>query len=145
MQDQRHYAPSTVSRGLSCVCGYDRIAVINAVLPISPAQHVLRPRRPSQSATPVITHLQFEAMLVRSRELGPQQHALVVLLSMLGLRVSEACTATITDLGMQRGHRVLLVHGKGGTTSLMPLPPAVARAINQVNPPPMDGSKPLGL
>ncbi len=49
---------------------------------------------------------------------------------MLGLRVSEACAATITDLGMQHGHRVLLVHGKGGTTTLMPLPPAVARAID---------------
>jgi len=130
MQDQQHYAPSTVSRRLSCVCGYYKYAVIDPVLTASPAQHVLRPRRPADSTSLGITHPQFEAVLVRSRELGPQPHALVVLLSMLGLRVSEACAATITDLGMQHGHRVLLVHGKGGTTTLMPLPPAVARAID---------------
>ncbi len=43
MQDQQHYAPSTVSRRLSCVCGYYKYAVIDPVLTASPAQHVLRP------------------------------------------------------------------------------------------------------
>jgi site-specific recombinase XerD len=57
-------------------------------------------------------------------------HALIVLLGMLGLRVGEACRARIEELSMQFGHRVLLVHGKGGKDALMPLPPAVARSID---------------
>jgi integrase len=57
---------------------------------------------------------------------------LILLLGLLGLRVSEACAVDINDLGMEHGHRVVLVHGKGGTRTLMPLPPAVARAVDQL-------------
>jgi site-specific recombinase XerD len=35
------------------------------------------------------------------------------------------------DLGEERGHRVLRVRGKGGKVVLLPLPPVVARAIDQ--------------
>ena len=55
-----------------------------------------------------------------------------MLLGLLGLRVGEACAANIEDLGMEHGHIVLLVHGKGGKNVLMPLPPAIARAIDLV-------------
>ncbi|WP_255472819.1 tyrosine-type recombinase/integrase [Micromonospora sp. MP36] len=43
----------------------------------------------------------------------------------------EACGANIGDLGEEHGHRVLRVHGKGGKVALVPLPPAVARAIDR--------------
>jgi hypothetical protein len=39
--------------------------------------------------------------------------------------------ANITDLGEEHGHRVLRVRGKGGQVVLVPLPPAVARAIDR--------------
>ncbi|MFF5235523.1 tyrosine-type recombinase/integrase [Dactylosporangium sp. NPDC000521] len=35
----------------------------------------------------------------------------------------------MSDLGEEHGHRVLRVRGKGGKVVLIPLPPAVARAI----------------
>jgi integrase/recombinase XerD len=50
---------------------------------------------------------------------------------LLGLRIFEACGASITDLSDEHGHRVLRVHGKGGKVVLVPLPPAVARAIDR--------------
>jgi len=56
--------------------------------------------------------------------------ALVALLGLLGLRIFEACGANIADLGEEHGHRVLRVRGKGGKVVLVPLPPAVARAID---------------
>jgi hypothetical protein len=52
--------------------------------------------------------------------------ALIARLGLLGLRVSETRRADVGDLGEEHGHRVLLVHGKGGNESLVPLPPAVA-------------------
>ena len=55
--------------------------------------------------------------------------ALVALLGLLGLRIFEACGADIADLGEEHGHRVLRVHGKGDKIALVPLPPAVNRAI----------------
>jgi integrase/recombinase XerD len=130
MQETRRYAPATVARRLSTVCGFYRTMVIDGLLTASPAEYVRRPHRPTESPTLGLTHLQFEAMLVRSREAGPTPHAVIVLLGLLGLRVSEACALSLDDLGFEHGHRVVLVHGKGGTRTLMPLPPAVARALD---------------
>jgi integrase/recombinase XerD len=54
------------------------------------------------------------------------------MLGLLGLRIFEACGATIDNLGEEHGHRVLKIRGKGDKTVLIPLPPAVARAIDRV-------------
>jgi integrase len=53
------------------------------------------------------------------------------MLGLLGLRIFEACGSTIADLGEEHGHRVLRVCGKGGKVVLVPLPPAVGRAIDR--------------
>ena len=52
------------------------------------------------------------------------------MLGLLGLRIFEATSADITDLGEEHGHRVLRVCGKGTKVVLVPLPPAVGRAID---------------
>lgn len=53
------------------------------------------------------------------------------MLGLLGLRIFEATGSTIDDLGEEHGHRVLRVCGKGGKVVLVPLPPAVGRAIER--------------
>ena len=53
------------------------------------------------------------------------------MLGLLGLRIFEATSADITDLGEEHGHRVLRVCGKGSKIVLVPLPPAVGRAIDR--------------
>jgi integrase/recombinase XerD len=47
------------------------------------------------------------------------------------LRIFEATGSNINDLGEEHGHRVLEVRGKGGKVVLVPLPPAVGRAIER--------------
>ncbi len=59
-----------------------------------------------------------------------RDHALVSLLALNGLRVSEAIGADIAALGLERGHRTLTVVRKGGKTVTLPLAPRVARAID---------------
>jgi integrase len=54
------------------------------------------------------------------------------MLGLLGLRIFEATSADIADLGDEHGHRVLRVCGKGAKVVLVPLPPAVGRAIDRV-------------
>jgi len=53
------------------------------------------------------------------------------MLGLLGLRIFEATSADIADLGEAHGHRVLRVCGKGTKIVLVPLPPAVGRAIDR--------------
>ena len=59
-----------------------------------------------------------------------QDHALISLLALNGLRVSEAIGADIEDLGLERGHRTLTILRKGGKVVTIPLAPRTARAID---------------
>jgi site-specific recombinase XerD len=131
MQEVRRFKPSTVSRRFSVTAGFYRTAVIDGVLEHSPAEHVRRPTVPPESPTLGFSHLQFEAILTAARE-SPSRcdFALVAMLGLLGLRIFEATGADIADLGEEHGHRVLRVCGKGAKVVLVPLPPAVGRAID---------------
>jgi integrase len=63
--------------------------------------------------------------------LGPPiEHALISLLALNGLRVSEATGADIEHSGLERGHRTLTVTRKGGKVVTVPLAPRTARAID---------------
>ena len=54
-------------------------------------------------------------MLLVTAGLGPPlEHALISLLALNGLRVSEATGADIEHLGLERGHRTLTITRKGG-------------------------------
>ena len=132
MQELRRFKPSTVSRRFSVAAGFYRTCVIDGVLEHSPAEHVRRPSVPPESPTLGFTHLQFEALLTAARESANRyDFALVAMLGLLGLRIFEATGASIGDLGEEHGHRVLRVCGKGGKVVLVPLPPAVGRAIDR--------------
>ena len=132
MQEVRGFKPSTVSRRFSVTAGFYRTCVIDGVLEHSPAEYVRRPAVPAESPTLGFTHLQFEALLTAARQsANPYDFALVAMLGLLGLRIFEATGANISDLGEEHGHRVLRVCGKGGKVVLVPLPPAVGRAIDR--------------
>jgi site-specific recombinase XerD len=53
------------------------------------------------------------------------------MLLLLGLQIFEATGSNIDDLGEEHGHRVLRVRGKGDKVVLVPLPPAVSRALER--------------
>jgi integrase/recombinase XerD len=87
---------------------------------------------PAESPTLGLTHLQFEALLTAARTSANRcDFALVTMLGLLGLRILEATGSDIEDLGEEHGHRVLRVRGKGDKVVLVPLPPAVGRAIER--------------
>jgi integrase/recombinase XerD len=132
VQEIRRFRPSTVSRRFSVTAGFYRTCVLDGILEHSPAEHVRRPAVPAESPTLGFTHLQFEALLTAARESpNPYDFALVAMLGLLGVRIFEATGADIADLGEEHGHRVLRLCGKGTKIVLVPLPPAVGRAIDR--------------
>ena len=70
------------------------------------------------------------ALLVAAGLGPPLEHALISLLALNGLRVSEATGADIEHLGLERGHRTLTITRKGGKVVTIPLAPRTARAIH---------------
>ena len=132
MQEVRRFKPSTVSRRFSVAAGFYRTCVIDGLMEHSPAEHVRRSSVPTESPTLGFTHLQFEALLTTARaSQDPGDFALVAMLGLLGLAIFEATCADIADLGDEHGHRVLRVCGKGTKVVLIPLPPAVGRALDR--------------
>ena len=128
--EQRAYAPSTIGRRFSTVGGFYKYAVIDGHLPSDPTLAVSRPKVPWEGQRRTVLHpLEFAAVLTASRTDGATSHALVALLGMIGLRVSEACHIDVTDLRYQSGYELLSIMGKGRKPADIPLPVPVLRAV----------------
>jgi integrase/recombinase XerD len=98
------------------VAGFYRYAVEEELLDRSPAVHVRRPRVDYKSHATALDRNEMGAILVAAG-LGPApEHALISLLALNGLRISEATGADIEALGVERGHRTLVITRKGGST-----------------------------
>jgi integrase/recombinase XerD len=112
------------------VSGFYKYAVEEELLEHSPAAHVRRPRLDYESHATALDRNELGALLVAAG-LGPAaEHALISLLALNGLRVSEATGADIEHLGLERGHRTLVITRKGGKVVTIPLAPRTARAID---------------
>jgi len=106
--ESRGYAAATVARGAT------------------------RPKVAWEGQKRTVLHpLEFAAVLAAARTSGANDHALVCLLGMLGLRVSEACATDITDLRYEAGYELLHVLGKGAKPADIPLPIPVLRAVRE--------------
>jgi site-specific recombinase XerD len=97
--ESRGYAAATVARRFGTVATFYKYAVIDGVIPANPADAVSRPKVAWEGQKRTVLHpLEFPALLSAARTSSPNDHALVCMLGMLGLRVSEACNADITDI-----------------------------------------------
>ncbi|HEX7267796.1 MAG TPA: tyrosine-type recombinase/integrase [Streptosporangiaceae bacterium] len=96
----------------------------------SPAAHVRRPRLDYESHATGLDRNELGARLVAAGLGQPAQHALISLLALNGLRVSEAVGADIEAPGVERGHRTLVITRKGGKVVTILLAPRTARAID---------------
>jgi integrase/recombinase XerD len=123
-------ARATVTRRLSAIAGFYRYAVEEELLGTSPAAHVRRPRVDYESHAVALDRNELGALLVAAGLAAPGEHALISLLALNGLRVSEATGADIEHLGLERGHRTLTITRKGGKIVTIPLAPRTARAID---------------
>ncbi|MCW2935285.1 MAG: integrase [Actinomycetia bacterium] len=128
--EARGRARATVTRRLCTIAGLYKYAVEEELLDHSPAAHVRRPRLDYESHATALDRNELGAILVAAGLGPPAEHALVSLLALNGLRVSEATGADIEHMGTERGHRTLVITRKGGKVVTIPLAPRTARAID---------------
>ena len=128
--EARGRARATITRRLCTIAGFYRYAVEEDLREHSPAAHVRRPRLDYESHAIGLDRNELGALLVAAGHGSPARHALISLLALNGLRVSEATGADIENLAVERGHRTLVISRKGGKVATIPLAPRTARAID---------------
>ena len=132
MPSERMYRPMPVSwrrrrtsvavdrgRRLSALAGFYGYALDMEVVSRNPLSPVKRPKVGTDMSTG-LDRDELGALISAARSDGPRSNALVLLLGLNGLRVSEALEADVTDLSTERGHRVLRVTRKGGGVQRSP-------------------------
>jgi integrase/recombinase XerD len=107
--EARGRARATITRRLCTVAGFCRYAVEEDLLDHSPAAHVRRPRLDYESHATGLDRNELGALLVAAGLGSSSEHALISLLALNGLRASEATGANIENLGVERGHRTLVI------------------------------------
>ena len=124
------YAAATVARKLSAVRAFYAYLVDRQLLPGSPAAGVKGPKVRREPRGRAITQDHIRALLAAAAEQDPQTEAIVCLLVLNGLRVSEVCRADIEDLRREPGGgHSLVVRGKGGKEVDVALNERTERAV----------------
>ena len=133
MQEVRRYKPSTVSRRISVVAGFYRTCVIDGVLEHSPAEYVRRPRVPSRVADAGSDPSAVRGHAHRRRDVD-QPHTTSPwsrCSDSSGCGSSRPPAATSRTWARSTATASCACTARAARSSLVPLPPAVARAIDR--------------
>jgi site-specific recombinase XerD len=120
----------STARRLSTLASFYRYCHVEGVLRRNPAANVRRPKVDHESRTLGLDRNELGVLLAEAGLGSPRDHALIALLALNGLRISEALGADIADLDVDRGHRTLRIVRKGGKHVTIPLAPRTARALD---------------
>lgn len=124
------YQPATVARKLSAVRAFYNYLSERRVIPGSPAAGVKGPPVRREPRGRAITEEQVRRLLATAAERGPEVEAIVCLLVLNGLRVSEVCDADVGHLRREPGGgHSLVVRGKGGKEVEVALNERTERAV----------------
>jgi site-specific recombinase XerD len=133
MQAQQRWSESTISRRIGTVCGMYRYAALEEYIDRDPSAGVERPivDRAKQRRT-YLNPVQYAQLLKAAQASGPNEHALIAMLGMMGLRIGEACSLNIEHITIEAGYTVLHFVGKGNKAAHVPVPVPVMRALDDV-------------
>lgn len=129
---EQQYRPTTVARRLATVASFYKYAVEMGTLEASPAANVNRPRTGEGyvELTPALDPDEVARLVAAAT--GPRDRVLVLLLSTMALRISEALALDLDGFETVRGHVTAVVAGKGGRQDRMPFPPLLVAAIEDL-------------
>lgn len=130
----RNNSTGTVASRLTCIRTFYKFCLEEEyIINKSPAArlYIPKPQRDDSRLTG-LTRLELATLINYAQTRDPIKWALVSMMGLLGLRVSEACSIQIEDTkDYERGYRVLkLYSGKGGRPATMPITVPVGRAID---------------
>lgn len=129
--EQRGLKPRTRALKITTVRSFYAYCVEEEWIDKSPADRVKRPSIERKSPRGALGRTQLADLVDGARALGPNQHALVMLLGFNGLRIGETCAANVEDMEYRGFSPVLLLpNRKGGKEGEAPLSRPLEAALH---------------
>jgi len=125
----RTLSAASINRRISAAAGFYRYAVRQRAVTESPFFAVERPTVDDESQTTGLSRDELRRIIIAGRADGPRSDALMQLLALNGLRISEVLTRNVEHLDYDQGHRILRLDRKGGKRAKAPLTPPAIRAL----------------
>ena len=130
LAEQRGLSGGTIARRLAAMSSFYAWCLDEELIARSPVARVRRPRVSRESMTMAPDRHELARLLDVARASSPRDHALLCLLGLNGLRISEAIGIDVDDLSSDRGHRIVKILGKGSKVAIIPLAPRTAAAVD---------------
>jgi site-specific recombinase XerD len=128
-----NYSNGAVNRHLSVVGGLFKYAMgepeLEDIVLRNPAALAKREPVSNISQATGLSFSEAEQLLRGAEAYSPRCSAVVHILLLTGMRVSELVNADIEDLGEERGHKVLTIIRKGGRRQTLVIPPSAWAAL----------------
>lgn len=132
LESERGNRPSTVVHRLGVLRMFYRVAAADDMITRDPTVLLNMPRAHRDPAKLTwLDRYEMGRMMRVASETSPAHEALVALMGVLGLRVSEACAVNVEDFREEMGYRVLSIIGKGDKPATMPVPPPTWRTLER--------------
>ena len=136
-QQQNGAARRSIARRVSVAASWYKYLIINTaeddqpLITHNPAKTDARPNV-DRDASPTVGLSRAEAdrLIAAADADGLRSSAIIRLMLTNAARCGVICTAKITSLSHDRGHRIITVSVKGGKIKRDPIPPPTARAID---------------
>lgn len=119
--EERGLAPATLARYISIISAFYEYCLDEEIILANPARRINRPRVSGESSTNGLTREEATLLLREAELTDKREHLIIAFLLLSGLRVSELCGLRVEDVSYNRGHRVAIIHGKGGKVRNAPM------------------------
>lgn len=128
--DRARYARSTIARRLSSVRAFFRFLVDRGSIETDPSSVLVTPKSPRGLPRPVPDDILEQLLLSPdvSTAQGLRDRAFIELMYASGVRISEACSLTLSGLDLSQ--RQITVVGKGSKERTIPIHPLAASLIS---------------
>lgn len=131
LSEYRKNSPRSVRRRIQTVRSFYKLAAADNLISYDPTFMLRMPKVIiNRDDIPSLDRFEVIKLLKFAEEESPAHHAMVALMSMLGLRVSEVCSVDIEDFKLDKKDYVILrVKRKGGEYTKHPISPPLFKII----------------
>lgn len=124
-------ADTTLANRLAAIKSLFTLAVKIGYLRFNPAQVIRLSKAKATLSQRILTEADIQLMIIN--EASPRNRAILSLLYISGMRISELCALTWQDITLTSTGAVITVYGKGSKTRMIPISQEVSALLGQRN------------